>query len=141
MMIQDFTQRFQDLADLEFPVWLTQYPLVDMNDVDAEFQDELSDLRNDASVSAINHAKRQQMWLHPEVIEKYPRLATCAQNLLLPFLSSYLMECGFSALTQILFKKRGSLDICRRGDLRLRLTRLVPDIKSLMCKHQAQGSH
>ena len=140
-MIEDFSQRFRDLADLEFPVWLTQYSLADIDEVDIEFQDELSDLRNDPSVSAIYCARRQQMWLHPEVMEKYPRLATCAQNLLLPFPSSYLVECGFSAVTEILSKKRGSLDITKRGDLRLKLTRLIPDIKSLIHGHQAQGSH
>ena len=47
------------------------HQLVDVDLVEAELKDELADLRNDESVSAIHSAKRQQMWLHPEVVEKY----------------------------------------------------------------------
>ena len=126
---------------MDFPIWLTQYSLADVDLVEDEFKDELADLRNDESVSAIHSVQRQLMWLHPEVVEKYQGLAIRAQKLLLPFPSSYLVECGFSAVTEILCKKRGSLDITRRGDLRLKLTKLMPDIKSLIRQHQAQGSH
>ena len=52
-MIEDFSQRFQDLAHMEFPLSLTQYSLADIDEVDVEFQDELSDLQNDTLVSYI----------------------------------------------------------------------------------------
>ncbi|GFV37124.1 uncharacterized protein TNCV_3633921 [Trichonephila clavipes] len=54
-----------------------------------------------------------------------------ARKLLLPFPSSYLAECGFSAVNDLLLKKRNRLDIIKRGDLRLKLTKLEPDIRSL----------
>ncbi|GBO21905.1 hypothetical protein AVEN_217681-1 [Araneus ventricosus] len=37
-------------------------------------------------------------------------------------------------------KERNRLDITQRRDLRLKLTKLEPNIKSLYSKHQAQGS-
>ncbi|KAJ8030984.1 hypothetical protein HOLleu_27563 [Holothuria leucospilota] len=81
------------------------------------------------------------MWLDEEIVENYPNLSAQAQNLLLLFPTSYLVECAFSAVADILTIKRGSLDITERGDLCLKLTKLVPDVKTLVQKHQAQGSH
>ena len=59
----------------------------------------------------------------------------------LPFPSSYLVKCGFSAVSDLLLKKRNRLDITKRGDLRFKLSKLVPRINALCAKHQAQGSH
>ncbi|KAL4712145.1 hypothetical protein ACJJTC_011006 [Scirpophaga incertulas] len=50
-------------------------------------------------------------------------------------------ECGFSAVNDILNKKRNRLDITQHGDLRLKLTKIEPDIASLGVNHQAQNSH
>ncbi|GFU50327.1 hypothetical protein TNCV_301601 [Trichonephila clavipes] len=40
-------------------------------------------------------------------------------------------ECGFSAVNDLLSKKRNRLDITKRGDLRFKPTNLEPDLKSL----------
>nr|CAH7720003.1 unnamed protein product [Callosobruchus chinensis] len=42
--------------------------------------------------------------------------------------SSYLVKRGFSAVTNFLTKKRNRLDIISRGDLRLTLTKLTPNV-------------
>lgn len=140
-MITDFSQRFVDLEGMKFPSWVTQYSLVELSEVEPRLRDEVADLQNDASAVAIHKSKRQFMWLHQEIVEKYPNLSSEAQKLILPFPTSYLVECAFSAVTDILTKKRGSLDITHRGDLRLKLTKLIPDINTLVREHQAQGSH
>ncbi|GFT13251.1 uncharacterized protein TNCV_4077061 [Trichonephila clavipes] len=62
-----------------------------------------------------------------------------ARKLLLPFPSSYLAECGFTAVNDLLLKKRNRLDITKPGDLRLRLNKLEPDIKSLCRRHDASN--
>ena len=74
---------------------------------------------------------------------KYPNSTKCARKLLLPFLSLYLAECGFNVINDLLLKKKkkNQLNITQQGDLRLKPTKLEPDIKSLCSKHQAQGSH
>ncbi|CAH2084916.1 unnamed protein product [Euphydryas editha] len=80
-------------------------------------------------------------WLCEETETKYPNATKYVRKLLLPFPSSYLAECGFSAVNDLLIKKRNRLDITQRGDLRLKLSKLEPNINSLYSKHQAQGSH
>ena len=57
------------------------------------------------------------------------------------FPSSYLVEKGFSAVMHILRKSRNRLQISQRGDLRLYLTKLEPNITKLVQSREAQGSH
>ncbi|KAK2717858.1 hypothetical protein QYM36_006606 [Artemia franciscana] len=57
------------------------------------------------------------------------------------FPTSYLVEAGFSRVSQMLSKDRNRLDIVKRSDLRLLLTSIEPNIKKLVEKHQPQGSH
>ncbi|XP_042229496.1 SCAN domain-containing protein 3-like [Homarus americanus] len=115
--------------------------LVDLSDVTMEYQGELSELQNDDSIKALFKIKGTMMWLCEETQAKYPNTSSLARKLLLPFPSSYLVECGFSAVNDLLLKKRNRLDITKRGDLRLKLTKFLPRIKSLCSRHQAQGSH
>ncbi|GFX87206.1 hypothetical protein TNCV_801191 [Trichonephila clavipes] len=51
-----------------------------------------------------------------------------------------LCKCE-ARLDDLEIKKRNRLDITQRWDLRLKLTQLEPNIKSIGSKHQAQGSH
>jgi len=71
----------------------------------------------------------------------YPQLWQQVKLLLLSFPSTYLVEKGFSVVVQLLTKQRNRLDICNKGDLRLALTNIKPDIVTLAATHQAQGSH
>ena len=54
---------------------------------------------------------------------------------------SYLVEAGFSAANHILTTKRNALGISERGDIRLMLSKIKPNISDLISKHQSQGSH
>ena len=81
------------------------------------------------------------MWLDSQVSAKYSKLAVVVQQALLPFPTTYLIECAFSSVTDILTKKRGRLDITGRVALRSKLTCFVPRISNLVARHQAQGSH
>ena len=77
----------------------------------------------------------------PKEQVKYPNLWEKIKLLLLAFPSSYLLEKGFSLVWQLLTKQRNRLQICKRGDLRLLLSNIEPDIIKLTNSHQAQGSH
>ncbi|CAK9813138.1 SCAN domain-containing protein 3 [Anthophora plagiata] len=116
--------------------------LVDLSDIsNMQYQEELAELQNDESVKTSFNIKGAMAWLCEETEIKYPNSTKCARKLLRPFPSSFLAECGFSAVNDLLVKKRNRLDITQRRDLRLKLTKLEPNIKSLCSKHQAQGSH
>ncbi|CAH1099092.1 unnamed protein product [Psylliodes chrysocephalus] len=138
----DMKERFSDLDQIDFPTWMMQPLLVDLADVtNVQYQEELAEMQNDESVKTLFNIKGAMAWLCEETETKYPSSTKFARKLLLPFPSSYLVECGFSAITDLLLKKRNRLDISKRGDLRLKLTKLEPNIKSLCSRHQAQGSH
>jgi len=77
----------------------------------------------------------------PKEQAKYPHLWEKIKLLLLAFPSSYLVEKGFSSVLQLLTKQRNRLQIYKRGDLRLFLSNIEPDIIKMANSHQAQGSY
>ncbi|GFX07941.1 uncharacterized protein TNCV_4162101 [Trichonephila clavipes] len=97
-------------------MWMMQPRLVDLSDIsNMQYQAELTELQNDDSVKTLFSIKGAIAWLCEETEIKYPNSPKCARKL--------------------------RLDITQRGDLRLKLTKLEPNIKSLCSKHQEQGSH
>ena len=52
-----------------------------------------------------------------------------------------LVERGFSAAAQLLGKQRQSLCITERGDLRIFLSNIKPDIEKLVSSHQTHPSY
>ena len=71
------------------------------------------------------------MWLSGECEKKYPRSSTLAWQQLISFPLSYLVECGFSVVADLLNAESNQLEIITRGDLRLKLTKLEPRIKHI----------
>ncbi|XP_029654310.1 uncharacterized protein LOC115227698 [Octopus sinensis] len=136
-----FNDRFCDLNAKNFPSWLTQLLLIDVSDAAVQYQEELSELQRDESVKTLFKLKGTNMWLCDEVERKYSSISTSARELLIHFPSSYSVECGFSAVDNLLEAKRNRLEIMKRGDLRLKLTKLSPHIKDLYRMHQVQGLH
>lgn len=145
-LAEDFTNRFADLKSTTFPAWITQPFLFDSDSeeiqtMDSDLRDELLDFQNDDSMHPVHKVKGQLLWMDSQVAMKYPKLAALAQQTLLPFPTTYLVECAFSAVTDLLTNKRGSLNISIRGDLRAKLTSFKPQIASLVSQHESQGSH
>ena len=68
------------------------------------------------------------MWICEETQAKYLNTSSLARKLLFP--SSYLVECGFSAVNDLLLKKRNRLDITKQGDFRLKLTKVSASDKT-----------
>ena len=62
-------------------------------------------------------------------------------KLVITFHTLYLFEADFSAVNQILTRKRNALNISERGDICLMLTEVEPNIRVLISKHQPQWSH
>lgn len=138
----DMSTRFCDLIQLQVPAWMIDPLKANVLDAEVQIQEELIELQNDDIAHALyNKGGYIQIWQRKEMSTLYPHLWQKMRLLILPFPTSYLVECGFSAATNLLTKQRYNLDIAKRGDLRLHLTHLKPDIKSLASKHQAQGSH
>nr|XP_014354333.1 PREDICTED: zinc finger BED domain-containing protein 5-like [Latimeria chalumnae] len=78
-----------------------------------------------------------RFWL--KIKEEYPDLTDKAIKVLMPFTTTYLCESGFSALVSMKTKYRNKLDV--EGDLRLKLSPILPNLHVLCAKKQAQPSH
>ena len=59
-------------------------------------------------------------------------------KILLYLPTSYLIECGFSAV-KILIKERNKIGIYIRGDIRVKLTNFKSNVEGLVAKHQPRG--
>lgn len=141
---EDMKLRFRDLSDLEIPSWILD-PFLDMEinmDGSGSMVGELLNLRNDFELKpTFKRDSYQEFWLQAIIPSKYPLLWEEAKQFFIAFPSSYLAERGFSAVSQIFIKSRNRLDIVERGDLRLRLTSIQPNIEELLRKHQVHPSH
>jgi hypothetical protein len=56
-MACDLNDRFSDLKETDFPSWITQPVLVDLTVVATEYQEELPEVQNDASVRTLVNIK------------------------------------------------------------------------------------
>ncbi|CAH1109820.1 unnamed protein product [Psylliodes chrysocephalus] len=74
------------------------------------------------------------------VKDSYPELSNKALNFLIPFSTTYLCETSFSALMYIKNKYRNSLKNIEQ-EVRLKLSKIKPNIDKLVREMQAQGSH
>ena len=75
----------------------------------------------------------------PLMCDSYPKVTKKAIQGILPFVSTYLCESGFSTLLQIKTKQRNRLDI--ENDVRCALSNTFPRIHELSKKKQSQVSH
>lgn len=137
---EDLLIRFKDIKELKIPEWVVNPFQADVNNDDPNLVEELIDLQNDFEDKVLfQQIGYEAFW--PKEQDKYPHLWKKIKLLLLAFPSSYLVEKSFSVVLQLLTKQRNRLQICKRGDLRLCLSNIEPDIIKLANSHQAQGSH
>ena len=73
------------------------------------------------------------------LIEAYPLLSQRSFNVIVPFVTTYLCELGFSALVTMKTKARSRL--LPEDDMRVSLSTTLPRIQLLVKSKQFQGSH
>ncbi|KAL0859501.1 hypothetical protein ABMA27_010658 [Loxostege sticticalis] len=136
----DFKTRFEDILTMDIPGWIIN-PFEETEVANVVLQEELLELSTNEELKVKFRKGYQIFWLQAEIPEKYPRLWEIARKFLIAFPSSYLVERSFSAVTNLLTKKRSKLNITERGDLRLLLTKIKPNIDRLLTLHQIHPSH
>ncbi|XP_029341145.1 SCAN domain-containing protein 3-like [Acyrthosiphon pisum] len=138
----DFSERFKYILSLEVPQWVMN-SFINIEIAEIQIQEELIELStNETLKSSFKGSDRlTEFWLQTNIIHHYPELWTLVKKILIAFPSSHLVERGFSTVTDLITKKRNRLDIVTRGDLRLKLTNIEPNIKKLAKNHQVQPSH
>ncbi|CDW60306.1 hypothetical protein TTRE_0000867201 [Trichuris trichiura] len=133
-------ERYRDILSMTIPDWVLD-PFTCLAEVEVAYQEELIEMQANEELKPKMKGGYTSFWLQQEIRQLYPRLWNVAKKFLIPFPSSYLVERGFSAVTDLLGKKRNRLQIVRRGDLRLLLTTIEPDVDKLLALHQTQPSH
>ncbi|GBP22268.1 SCAN domain-containing protein 3 [Eumeta japonica] len=137
----DFVERFQDILKLEIPDWVLD-PFSNVNiAISPQLEEELIELTTNEEIKIKYKNGYQQFWLQKSIPQLYPGLWSIVERFLIAFPSSYLCERGFSAVTTLLTKKRSYLQVTKRGDLRLILSKIEPDINKLIKYHQIHPSH
>ena len=76
--------------------------------------------------------------------KRYTKLSETVIGFLLGFLLAFpnfcMVEAGFSPMNALLTKQRNRLDVGVRGDLRMKLTDLQPNVHELIKRHQLHPS-
>ena len=98
-------------------------------------------LQNDVEQKLRFKKSFQHFWLQKEISEHDPALWKKVKMLVIAFPTSYLVECGISAVAQLLSEQRNRLQLTERGDLRLLLSDFQPDVEKLISLHKAHPSH
>lgn len=137
----DFTERFQDILNMNIPSWVLDPFANTDTEESSNLEEELLELTTNEELKVKFKHGYQEFWLQKSIPVLYPGLWAIVQKFLIAFPSSYMAERGFSAVANLLSKKRNRLHITERGDLRLMLTKLEPDINKLLTLHQPQPSH
>uniref|UniRef100_A0A5S6R5T6 HAT C-terminal dimerisation domain-containing protein n=1 Tax=Trichuris muris TaxID=70415 RepID=A0A5S6R5T6_TRIMR len=126
-VIEDMKERFCDLLNLDIPGWILDPFGVPAVEVHPEIQEELIELQSDVIACHAFGQFGRGFWMKCDLPNKFPTLWGKIEQFLIAFPSTYLVECAFSKVVS-LTKSRNRMDAAARGDLRLSLTRLEPDI-------------
>ena len=138
---KDMTSRFQDIFFLEVPDWVIDPQHESSLEGAAVLEEELISLRNDIELKPKLSNFYQDFWLQKAVRERYPAVWNKVKLYFIAFPTSYMVEKGFSAVSQVLCKQRNRLAVTDRGNLRLFLTALKLETDKLVSSHQAHPSH
>ena len=142
-LCSEFTKYFpettrDDLVFVRNPYLVPNSEVVNMFNGDVSTQEEFIALKNDSTAEdAFKEKSLPAYW--SAMVDSYPRAASAAIRLLMPFPLTWLCEAGFSALLGIKNKARNKLII--EPDLRCALATTEPRIDELVTKMQHQPSH
>ena len=108
---KEFERYFPEINTSTILVRLARNPFMcKVEDVPEAIQEEFIEIRNDSFArDEFRTCNLQEFWIKTQ--RCYPRLGVNAPNILVPFSSTYLWECGFSALLAIKSKTRHRLDV------------------------------
>lgn len=133
----EFSKYFPELSDEELDLVRNPFRL-SVEKVPDDCQDEFLELKADSGARDLFEEKSlTEFW--PLMFDSYPKVTEIALCALLPFVSTYLCESGFSALLNIKTKQRSKLEV--ENDLRCALSVTSPRIQELVTSKQSQVSH
>ena len=134
---QEFSRYFPDLKEIDLSLVRDPFT-VEPDIIPDSDQDEFLEMKFDSGMKDFyKEHSIQEFWTQASV--SYPGIGKLGLKTLLPFVSTYLCESGFSTLLQIKTKNRNRL--AAEHDMRCALSTTVPQIDTLVVKKQFQQSH
>ncbi|KRZ54784.1 SCAN domain-containing protein 3 [Trichinella nativa] len=137
---KDMQERFQDIFKMKILNWVINL-FSNTDEIEMELKKGLIDLQTNEELKPKFKNRHHSFWLQKQISDLYPGLWRMVRKFPLVLPSSYLVERGFSVVTDFLTKKRNRLQIDKRGDLRLFLTIIEPSVDRLVAMHQPHPSH
>ncbi|KFD58937.1 hypothetical protein M514_00100 [Trichuris suis] len=123
----DFARRFEDILSIVIAGWVIN-PFTNVEDEEISLQIKLLDLQTKARASrglpAVLAAKTNS--------SPVPTVWAVVKRWLICLPSSSLVERAFSVVTDLITKNSNRLQLVKRGDLRLRVTSVLPNIDKLV---------
>ena len=134
---EEFKHYFPEVSDKELN--LVRNPFrCSVDSIPDEQQDELINLQNDSTAKdLLDDNTVEEFWIR--MIGSYPNVARVALCSLLPFVSTYLCESGFSTMLLIKTAHRNRLEL--EDDIRCALSETSLRIDKLLKNKQCQTSH
>ncbi|KFD64075.1 hypothetical protein M514_23785 [Trichuris suis] len=127
----DFASRFEDILSVAIPDWVIN-PFASIEDEEISLQLELLDLQSNAELKPKLAEGYQRFWLQKQIPVLYPTVWAVVKRWLIRLPSSSLVERAFSVVMDLITKKRNWLQLVKRGDLRLWVTSISPNIDKLV---------
>ncbi|KAK2706072.1 hypothetical protein QYM36_016182 [Artemia franciscana] len=104
--IHDVMQtRVGDLLEMDIPIWVSIPFEVNVTEIDISLQEPLNKIQSDEIMHAKFKDEKYNIWKTIDVATKYPLLWEKVQFYVIAFPTSYLVEAGFSRVSQMLSEK------------------------------------
>ena len=107
---RDMSVRFNDLFSLEIPGWVINPFTEPSAEVPTHLEEELVSLQNDEDLTPKFKTSYQAFWMQTAIPKHYPTLWKDSKLFFIAFLTSYLVERGFSTVSMLLTKQRNKLN-------------------------------
>ena len=98
-------------------------------------------MQNDEELKPAFKRSLGEFWLQTKIQKDYPLIWEKVKLFSLPSQHDTWLREDLVIFFSLQSKQRQKLMIATRGDLRLMLTNMSPDIQKIMMNNQAQGSH
>lgn len=137
-----FRERYSDVIKTDFPVWYGDLRRFDYNtsNLDSKLVEELIDLRENTQL--LDSIDKNGISGFIEIQETNPKIYELIDPIIISFPITWLVEARFSAVLETFNGKRSSLDLNKRGNIRVKLNKsILIDYEKLYKVHQEQGSH
>jgi hypothetical protein len=134
---EELSRYFPDISNKLFPLVKSPFTF-DFDEIPEIAQEELIEMINDTGIESEFSSFSEKQFCVRRFLD-YPALAKTVLKILLPFLTTYECEVGFSSLLQIKTKHRSRLNV--EDDLRCALSPASPRIKKFAAEEQGQPSH